>query len=212
MLIQSAFFFYLYISLFCPSTNRPVQSLRSSAGPDLPQVRTQALWEALAFLRAHRDEIKGRSTLTQQLAKNLYFTPRRSFFRKLNEAVVAKRLEFFLPKDRILEVYLNVVEWGPGTFGAEAAARTYFDRSAKELTLDQAAALAATLPHPLTSNPSFHPGQMAWRKAHLLSRLRGPPPGTSDTLRPPGEGQLRVVPTPVALPLPDTLGFQRSSR
>ena len=103
----------------------------------------------------------------------------------MNEAVVAKRIEFFLPKDRILEVYLNVVEWGPGIFGAEAAARTYFDRSAKDLTLDQAAALAATLPHPLTSNPAFQPSQMAWRKAHLLSRLRGPPPGPSDTLQPP---------------------------
>ncbi len=134
------------------------------------------LWAALSYLRAHRGQIKGRSTLTQQLAKNLYFTPDRSFVRKLNEAVVAKRLEFFLSKERILEIYLNVVEWGPGIFGAEAAAQTYFDRDAGDLTLDHAAALAATLPHPLTSNPSFRPAQMAWRRALLLARLRSPPP------------------------------------
>ncbi|MGW8267253.1 MAG: biosynthetic peptidoglycan transglycosylase [Longimicrobiales bacterium] len=136
----------------------------------------RALREALAYGWAHRDQIRGRSTLTQQLAKNLYFTPRRSLSRKVAEAVVSKRLELFLPKDRILEIYLNVAEWGPGVFGAEAASRIYFGRGAADLTLDQAAALAATLPHPLTSNPSFRPARMEWRKAHLLSRLRGPPP------------------------------------
>ena len=142
----------------------------------------RALWEALAYLRAHRNEIKGRSTLTQQLAKNLYFTPGRSFLRKLNEAVVAKRLEFFLPKERILELYLNVAEWGPGIFGAEAAARAYFNVGAGNLTLVQAAALAATLPHPLTSNPSYRPAQMAWRRDLLLARLRGPLPPTPPTV------------------------------
>ena len=148
----------------------------------------RALWEALSYFRDHRQEIKGRSTLTQQLAKNLYFTPGRSFVRKLNEAVVAKRLEFFLPKERILEIYLNVAEWGPGIFGAEAAARAYFDVSAGELTLVQAAALAATLPHPLTSNPSYRPAQMAWRRDLLLARLRGPlpppPPAVEASLPP----------------------------
>ena len=137
-----------------------------------------ALRDALAYAWGHRHEIKGRSTLTQQLAKNLYFTPKRSMARKLAEALVARRLEFFLPKDRILEIYLNVAEWGPGVFGAEAAARTHFGRGAADLTLEQAAALAATLPHPLTSNPSFRPSRMEWRKAHLLSRLRGPQPST----------------------------------
>lgn len=150
----------------------------------------RALREALAYGWAHREGIKGRSTLTQQLAKNLYFTPERSLWRKLAEAVVAKRLELFLPKDRILEIYLNVAEWGPGIFGAEAASRFYFGRDAGDLTLEQAAALAATLPHPLTSNPSFRPARMEWRKANLLSRLRGPPP---------------PIPAPVEVPLlPDT--------
>jgi monofunctional biosynthetic peptidoglycan transglycosylase len=152
----------------------------------------RALREALAYGWSHRSEIKGRSTLTQQLAKNIYFSPKRSLVRKVAEAVVAKRLELFLPKDRILEIYLNVAEWGPGVFGAEAAARHHFGRGAADLTLDQAAALAATLPHPLTSNPSFRPARMEWRKANLLSRLRGPQP---------------LPPPPVEVPLlPDTLG------
>jgi len=135
----------------------------------------KALRQALAYFWNHRGEVKGRSTLTQQLAKNLYFTPDRSLARKLGEAVVAQRLELFLPKDRILELYLNVAEWGPGVFGAEAAAETYFERRADDLDLEQAAALAATLPHPLTSNPHFRPARMAWRKEMLLLRLRGPP-------------------------------------
>jgi hypothetical protein len=93
--------------------------------------------------------------------------------RKLEEFVVARRLEQFLDKDRILEIYLNVVEWGPGVFGAEAAARHYFSRAAADLTADQAAALAATLPHPLTSNPRTRPGRMQWRKQLILSRMGG---------------------------------------
>jgi monofunctional biosynthetic peptidoglycan transglycosylase len=134
-----------------------------------------SLREAVGYVWANRTEVKGRSTLTQQLAKNLYFTPDRSLVRKLAEAVVAKRLEFFLTKDRILELYLNLAEWGPGVFGAEAAAQTYFDRGADDLTLEEAATLAAILPHPLTSNPLFHPTRMVWRRDMLLLRLRGPP-------------------------------------
>jgi monofunctional biosynthetic peptidoglycan transglycosylase len=134
-----------------------------------------SLREAVGYVWANRTEVKGRSTLTQQLAKNLYFTPDRSLVRKLGEAVVAKRLEFFLTKDRILELYLNLAEWGPGVFGAEAAAQTYFDRGADDLTLEEAATLAAILPHPITSNPLFHPTRMVWRRDMLLLRLRGPP-------------------------------------
>lgn len=135
----------------------------------------RALKASVKYAWAHRSQVKGRSTLTQQLAKNLYFTPDRSLFRKLGEAVVAKRLEACLSKDRILEIYLNVAEWGPGIFGVQAAAEAYFGRDAQDLSLEQAAALAATLPHPLSSNPAFRPGQMDWRKRHLLTRLRGPP-------------------------------------
>lgn len=130
-----------------------------------------ALVGAVRYAWSNRDDIRGRSTLTQQLAKNLYFGTNRSLLRKAMEFVVAKRLERKLTKDRILELYLNVVEWGPGVFGAEAAARSYFGRSASSLTLDRAAALAATLPHPLTSNPSRSPGRMLWRKELILDRI-----------------------------------------
>ncbi|SBV91565.1 Monofunctional biosynthetic peptidoglycan transglycosylase [uncultured delta proteobacterium] len=96
----------------------------------------------------------GGSTITQQLAKNLYFSPGKSFIRKLQEALVAMRLEMNLPKERILELYLNCVEWGDGIFGAEAAARHYFGVSASRLTAYQSATLAAMLPSPLKLSPS----------------------------------------------------------
>jgi monofunctional biosynthetic peptidoglycan transglycosylase len=133
----------------------------------------KAVGGALAYYVRNRDEIRGRSTITQQLAKNLYFSSDRSLFRKFDEFVVARRLERFLSKDRILELYLNVAEWGPGVFGAEAAAQHYFDTSAADLGRGQAAALAATLPHPLTSNPNHRPGRMAWRRDLILARMGG---------------------------------------
>lgn len=131
----------------------------------------RALLGSARYYLANRDKVRGRSTITQQLAKNLYFSTDRSPLRKLEELVVARRLELFLSKDRILELYLNLVEWGPGVFGAEAAAQHYFSRSAADLSADQAAALAATLPHPLTSNPKNRPGRMQWRKGLILSRM-----------------------------------------
>lgn len=120
---------------------------------------------------SERDEVKGRSTLTQQLAKNLYFTPERSLRRKVGEFVVAGRLEWFLDKDRILEVYLNTAEFGPGIFGVEAASRAYFGVGASRLDRFQAATLAATLPHPLSSNPSTSPGEMTWRRDRILGMM-----------------------------------------
>src|SRR3990170_3631111 len=138
-----------------------------------------ALREAARYYWAHRSEIKGRSTLTQQLAKNLYFTPDRSIVRKAGEFVIALRLERFVGKDRILEIYLNTAELGPGIFGVGAAARAYFEVPAQRLTRFQAASLAATLPHPLTSNPKTRPGRMAWRRDLILRRLRGEDRGLS---------------------------------
>ncbi len=158
-----------------------------------------ALWDALEYARAHRSDIKGRSTITQQVAKNLYFSSRRSLVRKVAEAVVAKRLELILSKERILEIYLNVAEWGPGIFGAQAAAQTYFHRSASQLTLEQAAALAATLPQPLSSNPDYRPSRMNWRKDLILDRLTGPlppaPPPVSEPA-PPDTGAGDLSPSP----------------
>lgn len=145
------------------------------------------LAEAVHYVWDHRTELRGRSTLTQQLAKNLFFGTERTLVRKAKEAVVARRLEKRLSKDRILELYLNVAEWGPGIFGAEAAARTYFGVPASRLSLNQAAALAATLPHPLTSNPRARPARMLWRQESILDRIdptRGLPAVTSPIPRP----------------------------
>ncbi|MEX2530812.1 MAG: transglycosylase domain-containing protein [Gemmatimonadota bacterium] len=130
-----------------------------------------ALRRALRTVWGERDELRGRSTITQQLAKNLYFGTNRTLLRKGMELVVSRRLERVLEKDRILEIYLNVAEWGPGVFGAEAAARTYFGKGAGQLTLFEAATLAATLPHPLTSNPHRAPARMEWRRNNLMGRL-----------------------------------------
>lgn len=132
----------------------------------------EAALHAFEYYLAHRNEVRGRSTITQQLAKNLYFGTRRSLLRKFKDLFVARRLEHNLTKSRILELYLNDVEWGPGIFGAEAAARAYFGKPAADLDMAEAAALAATLPHPLTSNPALHPGRMAWREAMILHWMR----------------------------------------
>lgn len=96
----------------------------------------------------------GGSTITQQLAKNLWFSPERSILRKIKEAIMACRLELLLDKERILELYLNVAEWGNGIYGAEAAARHYFGKSAARLAEREAASLAAILPAPLKRTPS----------------------------------------------------------
>ncbi len=92
--------------------------------------------------------IKGGSTITQQLAKNLFLSGERSYLRKGEELVITYMLEFWLSKQRILEIYLNVIEWGNGVFGAEAAARHYFGIPASQLNASQAAQLAVMLPNP----------------------------------------------------------------
>jgi monofunctional biosynthetic peptidoglycan transglycosylase len=97
---------------------------------------------------------EGGSTVTQQLAKNLFLTPEKSPVRKIKEAILTWRLERELSKERILELYLNVVEWGDGVFGAEAAARTHFGKSASAITPDEAVLMAAVLPNPRRFNPN----------------------------------------------------------
>jgi len=97
---------------------------------------------------------RGASTITQQLARNLYLSPSRNPLRKLEEAILTHQLEVALTKKRILELYLNVVELGEGTYGAEAAARRYYGQSARGLSERQAAELAASLPAPKV----WHPG------------------------------------------------------
>jgi len=110
----------------------------------------------LAFQQALKGErgLRGASTITQQLAKNLWLSPSRNPFRKVKEALLTRQLESNLSKKRILELYLNVVEFGPGVYGAEAAARHYFGVPAADLTETEAAQLAAALPKPSRWNPA----------------------------------------------------------
>jgi len=113
-------------------------------------------YEVRAALRdawERRRPPRGASTITQQLARNLYLSARRDPLRKLREALIARRLERELSKARILELYLNVIELGPGTYGVEAAARRYFGRSISEISRREAAAIAATIPSPRGNNP-----------------------------------------------------------
>ena len=93
--------------------------------------------------------VAGGSTISQQLAKNLFLSGERSLWRKGQEAVITWMIEMLMSKERILEIYLNVAEWGSGIFGAEAAARHYYNVSATGLNSEQAARLAAMLPRPL---------------------------------------------------------------
>jgi monofunctional glycosyltransferase len=114
----------------------------------------------------------GASTITQQLAKNLYLSPRRTPWRKLREWAIARKLEATLPKRRILELYLNVVELGSRTFGAEAASRRYFGKPASSLSDLEAATLAAVIPSPRLYDPVRHPQRVA-RRARQILRFMG---------------------------------------
>ena len=110
----------------------------------------------------------GGSTITQQLAKNLYLSPARTPWRKLRELLIAKRLERELSKKRILELYLNVIEFGPRTFGVEAAARRYMGEPARDVSRVEAATLAAIIPSPRIYDPVRHPDRVARRAQRIL--------------------------------------------
>jgi monofunctional biosynthetic peptidoglycan transglycosylase len=112
---------------------------------------------------------RGASTITQQLSKNLYLSEERSFMRKGREAAITYFLERNLSKKRILEIYLNVIEWGDGIYGAEAASRTYFKKSASALTQQEAAYLSAMIPSPLNVfNPQKNPKRVVRRQKVIL--------------------------------------------
>ena len=112
---------------------------------------------------------RGASTITQQLAKNLYLSSQRSFFRKGEEAILTIFLERELNKRRILELYLNVIEWGDSIYGAEAAAEHYFHKPASALSANEAAFLSAMIPNPRTVfNPQVNPRRVARRQRIIL--------------------------------------------
>jgi len=114
---------------------------------------------------------RGGSTITQQLSKNLFFSTSKSYGRKAKEMIVALRMERRLSKKRILEIYLNIIEWGSGVFGAEAAARKYFGKSASALTREEAARMAAVIPSPLRHAPNAGSAYVARRSSLILYRM-----------------------------------------
>ncbi|HEX5863633.1 MAG TPA: monofunctional biosynthetic peptidoglycan transglycosylase, partial [Casimicrobiaceae bacterium] len=115
--------------------------------------------------------VAGGSTITQQLAKNLFLSAQRSYWRKAEEALITLMLEAILDKRRILELYLNVIEWGDGIFGAEAASRRYFGVSSAVLTAEQAARLAAMAPNPRYYEKHPDARGLARKTAIILARM-----------------------------------------
>src|SRR5204863_3596121 len=115
---------------------------------------------------------RGGSTITQQLAKNLYLSPSRNPIRKLRELIIARRLEAALPKARILELYLNVIEWGDGIWGVEAAAQRYFATSASAVGPSESALLAGAIINPRVLNPA-HPNARLQQRQRLILRRMG---------------------------------------
>jgi monofunctional glycosyltransferase len=115
--------------------------------------------------------VAGGSTITQQLAKNLFLSGERSYMRKGQEVVIAYMIEYWMDKERIFEIYLNVVEWGTGVFGAEAAARHYYGASAASLSASQAARLAVMLPNPRFYDQHRQSPYLVRRASLILRRM-----------------------------------------
>jgi monofunctional biosynthetic peptidoglycan transglycosylase len=136
------------------------------SGYDLEQIKESAKrnWREKRFAR-------GASTITQQLAKNLYLSTSKNPLRKVQEFVIAQEMEKDLSKQRIFEIYLNVIEWGDGIYGIEPAARRYFGKSASELLPEEAAILAAMIPNPRRYTPARNLKYLEKRKADILGRL-----------------------------------------
>ncbi len=127
-----------------------------------------AVENAVERYQKKRRRILGASTISMQTSKNLFLWPGRTFLRKGVEAYLTVWLETLLPKERILELYLNEIEWGPGIYGAEAASRHYFGVHASALSLHQAALLAAVLPNPIFWHPD-RPGPWTRERAGTIA-------------------------------------------
>ncbi len=141
-----------------------------------------AFWEHdgidLAEIRASIEQnwtrgglLRGASTITQQLAKNLYLSPSRNPYRKIVELMITRRLEAELTKSRILELYLNDIEWGDGIWGADAAAHAYFGTSASDLSAEQAALLAGAIINPRIYSPAHPNARLLRRQQIILGRM-----------------------------------------
>ena len=143
-------------------------------GLDIEEIKAslEKNWEEGQFLR-------GGSTITQQLAKNLYLSPSRNPVRKVKELFIARRLEAALTKQRIFEIYLNVIEWGDGIFGCEAAARAYFRKSCAALEMTESALMAGAIINPREHSPARPTRRLLRRQQIILRRMgfkESPPP------------------------------------
>ena len=150
---------------------RAVLVAEDSAFWDHEGVDVEQLQESIRVNWEQGKAVRGASTITQQLAKNLYLSPSRNPLRKLRELIIARRLEAALPKARIFEIYLNVIEWGDGVWGAEAAARTYFHVPASALSREQAALLAGAIVNPRVLSPARPTPRLLRRQRIVLSRM-----------------------------------------
>jgi monofunctional biosynthetic peptidoglycan transglycosylase len=156
-------------------------------------------------VNAERGEfVRGASTITQQLAKNLYLSPSKNPIRKIREILIARRLEAELTKQRILELYLNVIEWGDGVWGAEAAARTYFRKPAFDLSPSEGALLAAAIVNPRVLDPGQPTARLRRRQQMIMRRMGAaePPPVivTTTPATDPGVPTLPTEDLPPVLP------------
>lgn len=170
-------------------------------GLDMNEIKAslERNWEEGQFLR-------GGSTLTQQLAKNLYLSPSRNPMRKVKELLIARRLEAALTKQRIFEIYLNVIEWGDGIFGCEAASRAYFRKSCSALDMEEAALLAGAIINPRVHSPAKPTRRLLRRQQIILKRMgfKEPPPPAppAPANQTPAENPLIPVPMPFPDPPP----------
>ena len=166
---------YRYIS---PELKRAVLVAEDDAFWQHEGVDYEQLQESFEMDWTRGRLVRGASTITQQLAKNLYLSPSRNPLRKLRELVIARRLEAELRKTRILELYLNVIEWGDRLYGAEAAARHYFHTSASALGPSESALLAAAIINPRVLNPARPSARLVRRQQLILRRMGAvvPPP------------------------------------
>ena len=165
-------------------------------GIDLEEIKAslERNWEEGQLLR-------GGSTITQQLAKNLYLSPSRNPLRKVKELFIARRLEAALTKQRIFEIYLNMIEWGDGIFGCEAAARAYFGKPCASLGMEEAALMAGAIINPREHSPA-KPTRRLLRRQQIIVRRMGiketpppPPPSLNET-----PIQIPIDPTPLPFP------------
>jgi monofunctional biosynthetic peptidoglycan transglycosylase len=146
-------------------------------GIDYEQVK-----ESMELNLARGEFVRGASTITQQLAKNLYLSPSKNPLRKLRELLIARRMEAELSKRRILEIYLNVIEWGDGIYGAEAAARSYFRKGAADLGPLESALLAAAIRNPRVYSPAQPTARLRGLQQMILRRMGAvtPPPAAPE--------------------------------